>query len=182
MPDIVNELIAGDTLDFTVSVADYPASDGWVLVYALRGPSVINLTASAVGDDHHIQADSATSSAWLPGDYTWVSTVSKAGQRYTVDSSRLKILPDLTQAVAGYDGRSVAEIALADAESALATFRSTKGRTKKYTIGSRSMEFDSAADILLEINFWKIKVGNERAANSIAQGLGNPRRMQVRFR
>jgi hypothetical protein len=32
---ITDELIGGDTLDFTDSVPEYPASDGWTLKYRL---------------------------------------------------------------------------------------------------------------------------------------------------
>lgn len=181
MTDIVNDLIAGDSLDFTTTVDGYPASAGWQLKYAIRGPSAIDLTAAASGDDYHVQASSATTAAWLPGSYSWVSTVSLSGQRYTVGSGTLTIRPDLSQQAAGYDGRSAAKKALDDAENALATFRATRGRTKKYTIGSRSMEFETAADILQEINFWRLKVTNEGAAEQIAQGLGNPKKLFVRF-
>lgn len=182
MSDIVNELIAGDSLDYTVAVDGYSAVDGWILKDSLRGPSSIDLTASASGSAFHIQADSTTTATWLPGNYNWVRTVSKSGQRYTVASGTLVIKADLTQAPAGYDGRSLAAKALSDAETALATFRATRGRTKKYTIGSRSMEFESVGEILAEINYWKLRVANESTAESIASGLGNPRRLGVRFR
>ena len=32
---ILQEIIAGDTLDFSVTVPDYPATDGWTLKYRL---------------------------------------------------------------------------------------------------------------------------------------------------
>lgn len=182
MTDLVNDLICGDSLNFTVSLDDYSAADGWVLTYALRGLSKIDLIATSVGTDFQVQADASTTASWLPGRYNWVSYVSKSGQRYTVDQGVLTISPDLSQAIAGYDGRSVAEKALADAESALATFRSTRGRTKRYTIGTRTMEFDSVTEVLEEISYWRMRVNNEQAANSIAQGLGNPRKMFVRFK
>ena len=182
MNDIVNELIAGDSLSFTVTVDDYPATDGWVLTYSLRGPSVINLVAAASGSSYQVQADTSTTATWLPGDYSWVSYVTKSGQRYTVDRGTLTIRPDLTQAVAGYDGRSQAKKELDDAHAALAGFRASRGRIKKYTIGTRTMEFESIAEILAEISYWKMRVANEDTASSLAAGLGNPRRLQVRFR
>lgn len=182
MSDIVNQLIAGDSLDFTTSVDGYPASDGWILSYALRGPSVIDLSASASGRDYHVYVSAATTAAWVPGSYSWSSFVTLSGQRYTVGQGTLQISPNLAAQVAGYDGRSPAEKALADAETALATFKSTNGRVKKYTIGQRSMEFSTSAEILQVISYWKTKVLNAQTADSIANGLGNPRNLMTRFR
>ncbi len=182
MTDLINDLVAGDSIDFTTTVDGYPASAGWSLSYALRGPSVINLTAAASGDDFHVQATAATTATWIPGRYNWVATCSLSGQRYTVASGVLTIEPDLVQQVAGYDGRSQAKQALDDAHAALAGFRASRGRIKKYTIGTRTMEFESIADILAEISYWKLRVANEDTASSLAAGLGNPRRLQVRFR
>lgn len=180
---IVNELIAGDTLDFTTSLDGYPASAGWQLKYALRGTAgAIDLTASASGDDYHVQASASTTSAWAPGVYRYVATVTLSGQRYTVAEGSLTVLPDLAQQVAGYDGRSLAEKALADAEAALANFRASGGRIKSYTIGARTMAFEDSAAILAVINFWKAKVLAEQTPNLLAAGLGNPRKLHVRFK
>lgn len=182
MTDKIDDLVAGDTLDFTVSVDGYPASDGWTLSYALRGPSAIDLTATPVGQQYRVQASAATTAAWIPGDYSWSRYVTLSGQRYSAGSGWLVIRPNLAAQVAGYDGRSQAEKALADAETALATFKSTNGRVKKYTIGQRSMEFSTSAEILQVISYWKTKVLNAQTADSIANGLGNPRNLMTRFR
>jgi hypothetical protein len=182
MSDIVNELIVGDSLDFLATVDGYPAGAGWVLKYSLRGPSSIDMTAVASGDDYHVQASSATTAAWLPGQYHWVSVVSMSGQRYTVGSGTLVILPDLSAQVAGYDGRSLAEKSLADAEAALADLSASGKRVKEYTIGTRGAKYYTASELLVAVNYWRIKVANEGAAVAIANGLGNPRNLMVRFR
>ncbi len=179
---IVNELIAGDTLDFVTTVEDYSAADGWTLTHVLRGPSAIDLTATAMGRDYRTVVVSAITATWLPGDYTYREIVIKPdGQRYTVGGGTLRILPDLAQAAAGYDGRTQAEKALDDARSAMATFMATQGAVKRYTIGMRSMEFQTAAEIIPIIRYWELKVANERTKTSIASGLGNPRKLKIRF-
>ena len=41
---------------------------------------------------------------------------------------------------------------------------------------------DYIDEILKEISYWKMCIGNDQAAAQIAQGLGNPRKLFVRFR
>lgn len=176
-----NPILAGDTLDFSVAVSDYPASAGWTLTYSLRGASSIDLVASADGDAYRVQATAATTATWIPDKYSYAAVVAKDADRYTVGSGSLTIAADLTQAQAGYDSRSIAEKALADAEAALASYNASRGMVKKYTIGQRSMEFSTSSEILEIINYWRLRVANEGAAASIANGLGNPRRLRVRF-
>ena len=179
------KLIAGDTLNFCVDVADYLATDGWSLSYKLvprsASATAITINASAEGTGYRVQVGQSVTAAWVAGDYVWASYVSKAGERYTVGQGQIVIAPDPTALSPGYDGRSQAEKALADAEIALSTFKTTQGRVRKYTIGQRSMEFESSTEILPIISYWRLKVANERAAQSIADGNGDPRNLLVRF-
>lgn len=179
---VINQLVAGDTLDFVTTIPDYPASDGWILTYALRGPSSIDLIAVAENADYRIQAAAALTANWLPGRYHWTSTVNQSGQRYTIDAGTLTIQPNLSASPAGYDGRSLAQKALADAEAALASYTASKGMVRRYTIGMRMMEFNTSADILALIQYWRRMVTQEGTAEQIAQGLGTPRKLYVRFK
>lgn len=181
MTNLLDTILAGDTLDVSVTVPDYPASAGWTLTYSLRGPGRIDLVAVADGDDYLVQATAELTAAWLPGQYAYTATVSKDDERYTVSSGSSTVTADLTQVQEGYDPRTVAERALADAEAALAAYNSSRGMVKKYAIGSRSMEFNTASEIMGLISYWRMRVANEQARSSIAQGLGNPRHLKVRF-
>jgi len=54
-------LRAGDTATWLRSLADYPASDGWVLSYVLvKTGAQIAITATASGADHLVEVDAAT--------------------------------------------------------------------------------------------------------------------------
>ena len=56
---------AGDTIEWTKSIDDYKASDGWTLSYSFRGTGgTIDITSSADGDDHAISIAPATSTAY----------------------------------------------------------------------------------------------------------------------
>lgn len=156
-------------------------SSGYTLTYELRGPNILTLTAAASSKGWTTSITPAQSAALGVGKYWWAAILSSATERITAAIGEMTVSANLTTQIAGYDGRSIAEKALSDAENALASFRATRGRTKKYIVGSRTMEFDSAAEIITEINFWRIKVRNERAASDIANGLGAPDRLYVRF-
>jgi len=186
--NIFATLVQGDSatwLDAPVKLIDGRQADagsGWVLKYALRGPSVLDLTATAGGTSWTTSITAAQSAALLPGNYSWQATISKATERLTVGIGPAVITPDLVAiSAAGYDGRSKAAKALEDCETAMASFNATGGKVKKYEIAGRLMEFQTITELLTLHSFWKAKVTAEGSASSIANGLGNPRNLYTRF-
>lgn len=187
--NIFSSLPAGDTpswLDDPITLPDGRRADAtaWTLKHYLRGPSALVLTATASGAQWLTALTAAASGNLQAGLYQWsaVLTGGIAGaERITVATGQLTITPDVTAQAAGFDPRSRAQIALDACEAAMATFNATGGKVKKYQIAGREMEFQSIAELLQLHSFWKAKVLAEQAANSIAQGLGNPRALFVRF-
>jgi hypothetical protein len=181
-PIMQERLRVGDTLDFTTSLADYPASAGWVLTYRLI-PRVsgtpISIVGTASGDDHRTSAVASTTATWAAGEYSWVAYVDLSGEHYVVDEGAVTLLPNLATSTA-YDSRSMAEVALADAREALANYQSSGGKVKRYSIGGREMEFADSGGILKEISYWQIEVTREYAAKQVAKGLADPRRIYLR--
>ena len=179
------QLIAGDTLNFSTAVDGYSPADGWTLKYrlvpVLATGTVVLLQAAAQGQAFVVQTPASTTAGWPAGVYSWTSWVDRAGEVYSVASGQITILPDPRQVAAGYDSRSVAVRALDACEAAMATFNSTGGKVKKYEIAGRTMEFQSIAELMQLHSFWKARVATEQTASSIAQGLGNPRNLFVRF-
>jgi hypothetical protein len=72
------EVTAGDTIEWTRQLPDYPASLGWVLKYALRGPAVINLASVADGDDHCTTIPANQNLALVKGTFYIQGYVEKA--------------------------------------------------------------------------------------------------------
>ena len=185
--NIFASLPAGDSatwLDDPISLPDGRSADatGWTLKYYLRGPSSLDLTA-LVSSKSWSTTLAATSSATLtPGSYAWTAIITSGSERITVGTGQFTITPDLTQQVGIYDPRSDAQKALASCEAAMSTFNATGGKVRKYQIAGREMEFQSIGDLMTLHSFWKAKVHREQTSNSIAQGLGNPRNLYVRFR
>lgn len=76
------KITAGDTISFTKSLADYPASAGWSLKYVLRGGAdPITFISTANGDDHVILVPASTTAVWLPADYEITGFAEFAGAR-----------------------------------------------------------------------------------------------------
>ena len=87
---------AGDTTEWTKSIDDYKASDGWTLSYSFLGTGgTIDITSSADGDDHAISVAAATTTAYTAEFYDVIGFVEKGSDRYTVYQSRIEVLVDL---------------------------------------------------------------------------------------
>jgi hypothetical protein len=175
----------GATLNFTTRVPDYPANESWVLHYRLipRAGSGAAVEMSSIPDAadatlHRIQVPAATTATWAAGHYSWAAWVEKSGEVYDVATGSVRLLPDPRTATAPIDLRTDAAIALAAAEAALAAWSPT---TKSYTIGGRSMTFNSPGEIIPIISYWKAAVQREQRADKLARGMPDPRKVQVRL-
>ena len=155
------ELISGDTLNYRVTVRNYPSSEGWLLKFRLvpqtaSGSAIVLDAQPSTNDEYLVQALSTVTSAWLPGAYGWASWVQNgSGERYTVESGHLTILPDPATVAAGTDLRSQARRALDDAKAAFAAWSPVQ---KRYKIADREREFNSPAEILVVLRHWEQQV------------------------
>lgn len=181
-----DRLVAGDTLDFTTTVADYPADDGWTLVYRLvlrSGTGHIVLSSTADPDDasrHRIQAAAATTAGWTAGDYSWASWVEQGAERHSLSSGVCTILADPATATGTLDLRSDARRALDDARAAFYTM-SAQPHVKRYSIGGRQMEFRDTADLAALIEMLEAEVAAEDRRERAAKGYADKRRYTVRM-
>lgn len=175
-----SNLTLGDTLNFTTTVTDYPASAGWTLKYRLvpriTGTPIL-LTGAADSVDpalHRIQASASVTAAWAAGDYSWFSWVDKALESYRIDQGSIELEADPRTSSAPLDLRTDAQKAL---EQARAAFAAWNGTTLLYHIGTRRMQFNTAGDILKVVNYWENVVRREQQC---ASGI-NDRKSHVRL-
>ena len=183
---MIEELIAGDTLDFIDSVPEYPPADGWTLKYQLiprfatPTQAPITITASTSGTDYRVQAAAGITVSWQPGAYTWARWVEKAGPiRQSLGDGQIIIKADPAQAAQGYDGRSDARRRFDEIETAIEQL--TSGAVKAYTIGTRSMTKQDLPDMIVWRDRLAAAVASEDAAAKMAAGLPNPRIAGIRF-
>jgi hypothetical protein len=165
-----SRIVAGDTLKPpAVRLADYPASDGWVLHYRLtpRGTgSAITFSATADGDDHQVEVSAATTANWAPGAYTCAAWVAKGALRYSVPSEGGQVTVDPNPATLppGTDTRSAAEINLAAVQAVL-TNRATDG-VLEHQINGRQLRL-MGMDELLKL---EARLKSEVNAEDVAAG------------
>jgi hypothetical protein len=179
---MIDKLTAGDTINFLTAGGDYPASSGWSLVYKLlprsAGPDAISLDSVADGDDHRVQVASDVTASWTPGIYGWVCYAVKPGERQTLETGSVQVLPD-PGAVSVLDTRTSAQIAL-DNITATLEGRATSA-IAEYSIAGRSLKHIPIGELITMQSHLRLQVANETAATAVAKGLPNPRRVLVRF-
>lgn len=156
----------------------------WTLTYYFRNAAGGGLTivgsANGTGWENTI---SATASAGLAvGTWFFQARATKASDAHTLWSGRTQILPALnyTGTPAAYDGRSQTQI---DLEACTAAIRAlvSGGGVKKYTIGNRSAEKFTLSELMELESRLKARLARELAAEQVANGLGSPRNLFVRF-
>lgn len=175
------DLVAGDSLNFLTTVAEYSAADGWVLKFRLvprnSANAAILLTSVAEGADHRVQVSSIATANWAADTYGWAAWVDKGTETYTVKTGQIVVTPNPRTAAAGLDTRSLARKALDDAKAAFAAWSPTK---RRYRIGDREMEFSSTAEVLRAISYWQMEVNREAAAGDATQAALNGGRFYLR--
>lgn len=160
-------------------------SGSWSLSYYLRtntatdGATVVG-TAYGTGWEFAIAA--ATSVAFDAGQWYWQAVATKTGSTVTLGSGQLTVLRSLsyTGTPGAVDGRSQAQQDL-DAVQAAIRAIVAGGVAKEYTIGNRNLKKYDMADLLQLEAKLKAEVKREQMADLIANGLGNPHNLFVRF-
>ena len=174
--------IAGDTVSWRKTLADYPASAGWVLAYVLlSATSRIAITSTADGADHVVAVAAATSAGYAAGAYTWVATVTKGAERYTIGQGSLQVAPNLAASgTETFDARTSARKALDAVNIALESY-GNKAYLQAYEINGRKQQFHTPGEFLSFRSKLQAEVAREENAARLAAGLGSGNLVGVRF-
>lgn len=191
-PSLSQPIIAGDALQLSFAPfaagekAYAPATHS--LALHLRGAGVLDIVAPAPADPAtaaqkwELTATGAQTAALPAGAYAWTITATDSdGARTTIGSGQVQVYADLALAAPGYDARTTAQVALEEAELALASFKGSGGRIRSYTIAGRTITFDSSAELVQICNYWRVRVATEQRAARAAAGLGDPSKLHVRW-
>ncbi len=188
--NIPSEIRAGDTIQWrdvegVDNLGNTVSSAAYTLTYYLRtntsteGATVVG-TVYGTGWEFSIAA--ATSVDFIPGTWYWQAVATKTGSTITLGSGQLTVLAALSYSgtPAALDGRSQAQKDL-DAVQAAIRAIVAGGVAKEYTIGNRSLKKYDMKDLLELESKLKAEVKREQMADLIANGLGNPHNLFVRF-
>lgn len=171
------KFIAGDTVKWKISLSDYPASAGWVLSYALRGPQSIDFFATASGADHQVTLAAAATAAYVAGKYKFQSAVTKAGERYVINEGYIAVKENLAAITTPTDRLLSLEADITAIESYVAK----NYKFASYSIGGRSLNQIATADLLTLLNKLRIERNGLRDEERIRRGLGSGRIIRVRI-
>jgi hypothetical protein len=188
--NIPSEIRAGDTIQWrdvagVDNLGNEVSSSDYTLTYYLRfnaaseGATVVG-TAYGTGWQFSIAA--ATSVNFDDGTWYWQAVATKTGSTITLGSGQSTVLAALSYSgtPAALDGRSQAQKDLDAVQAAIRTIVAG-GVAKEYTIGNRSLKKYDLTDLLALETKLKADVNREQKAQLIANGLGNPFNLFVRF-
>ncbi len=188
--NIPSEIRAGDTIQWrdvagVDNLGNAVSSSDYTLTYWLRynaaseGATVVG-TAYGTGWQFSIAA--ATSVNFDAGTWYWQAVATKTGSTITLGSGQSTVLAALNYSgtPGALDGRSQAQKDLDAVQAAIRAIVSG-GVAKEYTIGNRSLKKYDLTDLLALETKLKADVNREQKAQLIANGLGNPFNLFVRF-
>jgi len=189
---IPSKIRAGDTVVWVdePSVHAFGAaidSSNHGLTYYLRtntaseGATVVGV---AEGSGWKFTITAGTSAAFDAGVWYFqaVATANAGGAKTTLGTGQLTVEPSLSYAGSpgAFDGRSQAQKDLEACQAAIRSLMSG-GAVQEYRIGTRSLKRYDLAELLALESRLKAEVARENKAAMIANGLGNPHNLFVRF-
>lgn len=187
---IPSQIQAGDTItwrdDATVDNLGNPiTSADYTLTYYLRTNTATDgatVVGTAYNSGWQFTLAAGTSIAFDAGTWYWQAVATKTGSTLTLGTGSTSVLAALsyTGTPTAYDGRSQAQRDLDAVQAAIRTILSG-GAVQEYRIGTRNLKKYDLADLLQLEAKLKADVKREEAAQLMANGLGNPRNMFVRF-
>jgi hypothetical protein len=169
------EITAGDTVSWQQAGGDYPASAGWALAYTLvSSTKVLQVSATADGDDYAVTVDAATTAAWDAGSYRVQAYVTKGTDRHTIGTGLVRVLPNLAAATGGLDTRTHAQKVLDAINGWLESQAPVYGAME---INGRKISYYPLADLLKLRDRYQLAVNTEQRL--AGGGLGGNRILAV---
>ena len=188
--NIPTTIRAGDTVkwrdDASVDVfGNEITSSDWTLKYYLRTNTAsegATSTGSAYGTGWEFTLAASTTADFDAGNWYWTAVATKDSEVITLGNGSLTVEAALTYSgtPGAYDGRTQAQKDL-DAVQAAIRAIVDGGVVQEYRIGTRNLKKYDLPDLIQLEGKLKAEVKREQQAELIANGLGNPRNMFVRF-
>ncbi len=188
--NIPSEIRAGDTVkwrdDPTTDVfGNEIKSDNWTLKYYLRTNTAAEgqvLTGSVYQNGWEFTISGADSALFDAGTWYWQAIATFGSETFTLSYGSLEVEASLvfSGVPLAFDGRTQAKKDLEAVQLAIRTLLNG-GAVQEYKIGNRNLKRYELGDLMQLEGKLKAEVKREEQAALIANGLGNPRNMFVRF-
>jgi hypothetical protein len=172
---------AGDTLQFSRSLSDYPANAGWQINYSFRSttPSPIDFSSTPSGTDHLVTVPAATTAGWLPGIYIGVGVVTDGTFVKTIWSGQLTVLQNLAAVQPGTDLRSQNRKILDFINCMIE--KKAGNPLKSSTVEGTTFTWADWTDLLPLQSLYQVKVRNEEILDMQSQGKPTGRTIFAQF-
>lgn len=188
--NIPSTIRAGDTVKWrddasTDVFGNEVTSSDWTLKYYLRTNTAsegATSTGSAYGTGWEFTLAASTTADFDAGNWYWTAVATKDSEVITLGNGGLTVEAALTYSgtPGAFDGRTQAQKDL-DAVQAAIRAIVDGGVVQEYRIGTRNLKKYDLPDLIQLEGKLKAEVKREQQAELIANGLGNPRNMFVRF-
>jgi len=188
---IPKQVRAGDLIQWrdnstTDAFGDPISSPDWTVTYYLRtntSSEGATVSSTAYTDGWQFSIPASTSANFDAGDWYFQAIADKSGaQKQTILTGRFEVLAALSYSgtPTAFDGRSQVNKDLDLVEAAIRALLNN-GVVQEYKIGSRTAKKYDLSELLVLKAALKAELVREQAAEKIANGLGNPRAVHVRF-
>jgi hypothetical protein len=173
------DIAARDSLGNPISSSTYALTYYLRFNAASEGATVVG---SAYGSGWEFTIAAGTSTNFDAGTWYWQAVATSGSISHTLGAGQVTVEPGLnyTGAPAAFDGRTQSQKDLDSVQSAIRALVSS-GVVQEYTIGSRRLKKYDLAELLALESRLKAEVVREKKASMIANGLGNPHSLFVRF-
>jgi hypothetical protein len=166
------------------SLGNAITSSTYALTYYLRF-NAASEGATVVGSNYasgwEFTIAASTSAGFDAGVWYWQAVATSGSISHTLGAGQLTVEPALnyTGSPAAFDGRTQNQKDLDEVQAAIRALVS--GGVSEYTIGTRRLKKLDVADLVMLESRLKAMVMREQKAALIANGLGNPTSLYVRF-
>ena len=184
------QIRAGDTVKWRDvatkdNLGNIVDSSAWTLTYYLRTDKANHGTTAVgavYGSGWETTLSATTTAAFDPGHWYWQAIATKGSDKLTLGAGQLDVIAALsyTGNPGAFDGRTQAHQDLDAVDAAIRALVSG-GVVKEYWIGHRRVTRYDLSELQVLRSRLIAEAKREQAAASMAQGLGNPHNMFVRF-
>jgi hypothetical protein len=181
---------AGDTITWRDDAAadalgNLITSGAWTLIYYLRTNAAsagATVTGTAYGYGWESTLSASTTAGFAAGTWYWQGIATRSTEKHTLGAGQLIVLPALSYSgtPGALDGRSQSQQDL-DAVQAAMRALLTGGAVKAYQIGNRQLTKFTIAELREWESILLARINREKTAEMIANGMGSPRNLFVRF-
>jgi hypothetical protein len=174
---------AGDSIAVSVNAPEFLGSDGWAATLRLiGGGTTIPVTGAFITGVWRFAIAPSDSATLIPGEYVAALAFERSAERQTVAGPTLIVLADPAAAgTASLDLRGSAQRRLDALQAAYTRYCETGELMSSYSIGGRTVTFQSPAELIRMIDHAKREAAGERVAQGLVSGSGASGRIVTRM-